>query len=349
MNVISTVTHVLHLRRPALLGLLLVGACGSDDVAGGDELPEPTPGTSNGDGTTHAGVETTESPEPSTDADTTANPGTTIDPGTVSADDTSGSDESDDGSSTTAGDVLDCDTLLGPGFDDPDAVAFEVFDTWRTTADPITVAMRVDDCPLALPVDAVRSVTVGQGFFAGEHELVLTYDGVDLPAFSLASVPRDLFWFAVSNEQPPQVFAFAGTSYFPPSAWNVSLVNMSPGTMAVHAVTGPVDDPQYDLLAEDVAYGEGITAIVPADAQLGARVRIDVDDLVIFEGNPQFFLDCPPSSWPTRSGMIGIVDVVPGIDVPGLNMAVGYGVCFAPAPEENDDLLLGAGTRWTRG
>lgn len=51
--------------------------------------------------------------------------------------------------------------------------------------------------------------------------------------------------------------------------------------------------------------------------------------------------------WPTRSGTIGVVDIVPGVDLPGLNMAVGYGECFAPAPE--NDPLIGDGTRWARG
>lgn len=341
-------TELLRRRSPGgvVLGLLITVACGSDDAAISDGVPATTHGGPDDTGTTHGDVGTTASDDPSGEPGTSG-AGTTVAPGT------DGSDGDGDGgevtaSTTTEGAGLDCDTLLSPLFDDPDAVAFELFDTWRTVAPPISVAMRLDDCPLDLDVDLVRSAMVGQGFFAGDHELTVTYDGVDLPVLSLDSVPRDLFWFAVSNEQPPEVFAFQGTSYFPPAAWNVNLVNMSAGTMAVYAITGPDEDPQYALLEDDIAYGEGMSGVVPADFHHGARIRIEVDAAVIFEGNPQFFLGCPLNNWPTQSGMVGIVDVVPGVDVPGLNMVVGYGECMAPAAALQDPVARPrAATRWT--
>jgi hypothetical protein len=70
---------------------------------------------------------------------------------------------------------------------------------------------------------------------------------------------------------------------------------------------------------------------------------------VIFEDNPQFFLDCDPGLWPAGSAMVGVIDTITGADTPGLNMGVGYGAGAQPcaSPLVDDDGPVGA-FHWSR-
>jgi hypothetical protein len=269
---------------------------------------------------------TTDAPADDTGADTTV--GDPTDPSTTAGPTSTGEPDTE-----STGADAGCEALLEAAMAGHDYSILEVSDAWRTPEVLVEVTARIDDCYLNNldgTQDIFRAASIAQGYGIGEHEFVIAYDGVDMPAEPLPAESNALTWLVMSNEQPPTVFRLDTTFDFPPNAWAIHLVNMTQGSMSAYAVEGDPDAPEYELLAEDVAYGEFLSAEIVATPATGARLRIDIDDVTVFEDNPMFVLDCPEGLWPVSSGMIGVVDQIEGIDLPDLNQAVAYGPCQGP-------------------